>query len=173
MELFAGTSGSDVENAAVLLRFAFLVDAIDPGFRTAAICALGLKWSDEKLGDFCRVGAKRVFRAQQSSLQPGKHLAATRCCFGLQVRDNDDFKLQAFGLVDGHQLHTAAGVGGRVRQRGELVEGRVERGSEKILLAGREPVEAAPQQINIGARCGVHAVCAAEAKPELFETGAY
>jgi len=62
------------------------------------------------------------------ALQPSKHLATTRCCFGHAGQGTmTTSKLQAFGPVDGHQLHTEVGIGCGVGQCSQLVESGVKR----------------------------------------------
>ena len=90
---------------------------------------------------------------------------------GLQVGNDDDLELQALGLVDGHQLHAAVAAGGGVGQCGELVESGVEAGPSRSCSPAGRLVEAAPEQVEVGAGRGVDAVCAAQAQPDLFEPG--
>ena len=42
-------------------------------------------------------------------------------------------------------------------------------GPEQVLLAARQLVEAAPQQVKIGARAGINAVCASQPQPDLLQ----
>ena len=130
MQFFAGAGRGHIENAPIFLRFAVAIDAIDPLFGCAALGAFGLQGCDEEFGDlsgFVRLG--------ESAFQPGEHLAFAAFGPGLQVGDDDHLELQAFGFMDGHQLHAAVAAGLGVGQCGEFVEGCVERRAEQILLA--------------------------------------
>jgi hypothetical protein len=109
---------------------------------------------------------------RQSALQPGKQFALTSSGAGLQIGHDHDLELQALGLVDGHQLHTAIAVGFGIGNGGQFLERRMERGAEEIGLAFRKAVEAAPKQIEIHTRRSVDALCAAQPQPTLLEPGA-
>jgi hypothetical protein len=89
----------------------------------------------------------------------------------LQVWDDDDFELQAFGLVNGHQLHAVVGGCVGIGQSGEFVQRGMERWAEQVLLAGREAVEASPQQVQVGTGCGVATIGSSKAEPDLLEPG--
>jgi len=73
--------------------------------------------------------------------------------------------------VDGHELDSAFGARGGIGKRRQLVQCRVERRAEQVLLATRQPVEAAPQQVEVSARRVVHAAGAAQPQPDLLEPG--
>ena len=88
---------------------------------------------------------------------------------GLQIGHNDHLEFKPLGSVNGHQLHAAVAVGGRIGQRLEIVEGRVHRGAEDVRLALRQIVESLPEQVEIGARNSVDTLRAAKAQPHLLD----
>ena len=118
------------------------------------------------------MGESGVDLRLEAALQPGEELAPTAANFGLEVGDDDDFELQAFGFVDGHQLDATVAGGGGVGQRGELVEGGVERWAEQVLLAGGQTVQTAPHEVEVGAGGGIDAIGTAKTEPDLLEPGA-
>ncbi len=59
----------------------------------------------------------------------------------------------------------------RIGQGGQLVERRSQGGAQQVFFAVGQMVEAAPQQVEIGAGRGIHAGRAAQAKPDLLEPG--
>jgi hypothetical protein len=74
--------------------------------------------------------------------------------------------------VDGHQLHAVVDLRCGIGQSLEIAEGHVERGAEQIGRALRQIVETTPKEIEIGARHGIDALRATQAKPDFFEPGA-
>ncbi len=87
---------------------------------------------------------------------------------GLQLGNNDHLELQPLGFVNGHQLHAAVAAGPGVGQRGQLVERRVEAGAEQLLFAAGQAVQAAPEQVEVGAGGRIHAGRAAQPQPDLL-----
>ncbi len=74
--------------------------------------------------------------------------------------------------MNAHQLHAVIAGSGGIGLSFELFKRAGESAAKQIRLAVLQLVEAFPEPVDVGAAGCVHAVCAAQAQPDLFEPGA-
>ncbi len=163
MEFVPGASAGNVKEPFALLVQANLALFADPSVELMGFFFLRADGRDEKFG---LVRVPRV-----NALEGADQRVAVAGSGALESGNNDDFKAEALGFVDGHQLDAAALADGGIGLREEAIELGIEGGGGGVEAVGRDGIEEGEEDLGVFVSGSVDRGGTAKGAPGALDPG--